>query len=360
MRIIHVVASAFPGNIKGDETHVLYLAGKQLANGEDPVVLTDRDGLAARAFKQEGIPVSVIDDLVPGGRSVATTTALGARLREFNTEILHCHEVPLAPAAVRAANTAGIPCVTTLHVGSGEDLHSLAAANSSGRKLAVIAVARKQYDAMGRVGLSGIEPHYVPLGTKVVAARHQPASRAAKPSLILVGALDFRKGIDLAILAMHELRRKRGTHCPVLNIYGWGPLGRYFVEMTKVLQLDELIKFHGVKLGVLENCARSDVLIVPSRHETGPLVVVEAMSRGMPIVAADVGNVREMLPNRQYGRIVLADSITGLSDAIDSILRDVASGQFNPSAVINRHRSEYSAEKMAEQVAVVYQSALRS
>lgn len=250
--------------------------------------------------------------------------------------------------------------MTTLHVGSGEDLHAIGTANQSGRKLAVIAVSRKQFDAMKRLGMAGIEPHYVPLGSKVLSAGHQPASRTAKPSLILVDTLDFRKGIDLAILAMLELRRKRGAHCPVLNVYGWGRHGRYFVEMTEVLHLDDLIKFHGVKVGVLENCPGSDVLIVPSRRETGPLVVLEAMSRGMPIVAAGVGNVREMLPDRQYGRVVPPESITGLSDAIDSILRDVASGQFNSAVVIKRHSSEYSAEKMAERVDAVYKSALHS
>jgi glycosyltransferase involved in cell wall biosynthesis len=47
------------------------------------------------------------------------------------------------------------------------------------------------------------------------------------------------------------------------------------------------------------------------------LVVLEAMSRGMPIVAADVGGVNEMLPDQQYGRVVPVESITELADAID-------------------------------------------
>jgi glycosyltransferase involved in cell wall biosynthesis len=359
MRIVHIVASSPPGNVKGDETHMLHLVAIQRARGDDPVVITDRDGFVVNSCERDGIPVSVVGDFLRGSHRGSMTTTLDAKLKELDAEILHCHELNAFRSAVEAADNNGIPSVITLHVGSGEVLNELATANRSGRKVAVIAVCKAQFNAIQSAEKPGIELHYVPLTSRIPPDRHQQAaSGPSKPNLVLVGVLDFKKGIDLAILAMLELRRKRGADCPVLNIYGWGRQGRYFTEVVEVLHLDDLVKFHGVDVGILEKCPSSDVLIVASRKETGPLVVLEAMSRGMPVVATDVGDVREMLPDRRYGRVVPVDSITGLADAIDSVLRYVASGRFDPNVVIKRHRSEYSADKMAGRVAAIYNSAL--
>jgi glycosyltransferase involved in cell wall biosynthesis len=78
----------------------------------------------------------------------------------------------------------------------------------------------------------------------------------------------------------------------------------------------------------------------------------------MPIVACNIGDVDEMLPDRRYGRVVPMNSILALADEIDSTLADIASGQFNPDPVIGRHQSQYSVEAMADRTAAVYQSAI--
>lgn len=47
-----------------------------------------------------------------------------------------------------------------------------------------------------------------------------------------------------------------------------------------------------------------------------------------------------MLPDRRYGRIVPVNSITALADAIDSMLADIASGQFDPDLLVKRQQSQ--------------------
>ena len=128
--------------------------------------------------------------------------------------------------------------------------------------------------------------------------------------------------------------------------------------MAKILHLEDVVKFHGVQMDVWDRSRRSDVLIVPSRAETGPLTVLEAMSRGMATVSCEVGEVAEMLPDQRYGRIVPVDSITALADAIDSMLTDVTSGHFNPDLVVGRHQAQYSIDTMADRISTVYQSAI--
>jgi glycosyltransferase involved in cell wall biosynthesis len=326
-------------------------------------VVTDCAGLFSNLCEQDGIPVFMVDplreredalrkgDLPPGEQ-------LAVKLREFDAEVIHCHDVYAAKTVVAVANSIKVPCVISLHGGLGPLVPHFIAAKHSGMEFTIIAVCKEDFEFMQKTDMAGIDFHYVPNATSVSSGmRQQERGGSCRPNLILVGGLVFRKGIDLAILAMFELRRKRGSDCPVLNIYGEGESGDYFIEMTRILHLDDVVKFHGIEMGILDKCPNSDVLIAPSRQETGPLVVLEAMSRGMPVVATSVGEVNEMVPGQQYGRVVPVNSITALADAMDSILTDITSGQFNPDLPVKRHRSQYSIEKMADRIEAIYQSA---
>jgi glycosyltransferase involved in cell wall biosynthesis len=191
----------------------------------------------------------------------------------------------------------------------------------------------------------------VPNGTRAVP---RVTSGAPRPSLISVGRLELAKGHEIAILAMAELKRRHGPDCPPLNIYGAGSLEEYLNEMVSVLGLEDTVRLRGIQLGVLENCPATDILVISSIAETGPLVALEAMSRGMPVVGTRVGEIAEMIPDQRYGYVVQARSIRALADGIESMLSDLHSGRFDPELPIARHREFYTVEKMAEGVDVVY------
>jgi glycosyltransferase involved in cell wall biosynthesis len=176
-----------------------------------------------------------------------------------------------------------------------------------------------------------------------------------------MSALMFRKGVDVAVLTMAELRGRLGSRSPELNIYGEGNYGPYYEEMVTTLGLDNVVHFHDPQADALAlHASTTDILLMPSREETGPLVVLEAMSLGMPIVATNVGEVAQMLPDRRYGRVVPVNSIRDLADAIESLLVDIGAGDFDPDLLIERHRSVYTAEKMAEDVERVYRKLLQT
>jgi glycosyltransferase involved in cell wall biosynthesis len=80
----------------------------------------------------------------------------------------------------------------------------------------------------------------------------------------------------------------------------------------------------------------------------------------MPIVATEVGDVAKMLPDSRYGRVIPPDSVMALADAIESLLADVADGQFNPDLLIERHNSFYSTEKFAERTEAAYEQVILS
>jgi glycosyltransferase involved in cell wall biosynthesis len=327
----------------------------------------DRAGVFTQMCRQRGILAVVMtqgfrpDGVAPGLPSEKTMQGLTSQFRSFNAELIHCHDGQAAVQAIPAGNRAQIPCLLTLHLLANGDLNRLKFAKSVGTRFTIIAVCRSDFESLKESGIPEADIHYVPNGTASAArAGSSQVPRSHRPNLIFVGSVQHQKGVDVAILAMAELKRRRGQSCPILNIYGGGEklYYDYYKEMAEVLGLRDVVRFCGVQPGVLERCPGSDILIVPSRAETGPLVVLEAMSRGMPIVATDVGEVTEMLPDRRYGRIVPVNSITALADAVESLLSEIADGRFDPDLLIDRHRLFHTIEKMAENIDMVYQKVL--
>lgn len=172
----------------------------------------------------------------------------------------------------------------------------------------------------------------------------------------MVGRINEQKGIDVALLALFALRQKLGSSCPSLCVYGDSTGLGYYREIASVLGLDGLVNFNRVELDVFYRHCKSDILLVPSRFETDPLVVLEAMSRGMPIASSNVGDVSDMIPDARYGHVVPVESIAELTDAVDSVLSDVADGRFDSNLLIERHRALYTPERMAERIEFVYDS----
>ena len=348
-------------SLTGVDRHVASLAAVQAELGFEVTVVTDAPGYLTQACEQQGIAVAVEPALKPTSRQwPSPAEPVVSRLVELftglGTELIHCHFPFAAAQAIPAGNRMPVPCVYTQHVPGAKPLIS---AWNSGLRFTTISVSKAGLENLRLGGLPESEIYYVPNGTKAMPAGSapDPERRTGQPNLMFVGSLGLRKGIDIAVLAMYALAQRLGPQCPVLRVYGDGEQ-EFFTEMAAVLGLGELVQFFGVQPGILERCPSTSVLIVPSRSETGPIVVLEAMSRGIPVVAAEVGEVTEMLPDRRYGRIAPVNSIAAFADAICALLADIATGRFDPALLIERHRSCYTNDQMAQSIAAVYQRVL--
>ena len=65
-----------------------------------------------------------------------------------------------------------------------------------------------------------------------------------------------------------------------------------------------------------------DIFVLPSRNEGFPLSIVEAMLAAHPVVATDVGSVREAVDEGRTGFVVPADDVSALRGALDQLVRD--------------------------------------
>ena len=140
---------------------------------------------------------------------------------------------------------------------------------------------------------------------------------AAGPAqLAVVASLDVdRKGHDvlLQVLSAPEWAG-RDWH---LNFYGKGRDQAYLERLVAYYQLTDRVTLRGHVADSAEIWRTNHLLIIPSRIESGPMVLVEAMLSGRPVVSTLVGLVPEWLEDGQTGFIAEASLPESLAKALE-------------------------------------------
>jgi glycosyltransferase involved in cell wall biosynthesis len=164
------------------------------------------------------------------------------------------------------------------------------------------------------------------------------------------------KGLDYLLQAAAALRNSL-PHLSTL-IVGDGPEMAHLKSLAKELGMAERVMFTGHRDDVYDLMAAMDVFVLPSLSEGIPMVLLEAMALGTPIVASRVGGVPEIVEHEATGLLLPPGDPTALSD---SCLR-VISDQNLADALRTRAREkvvrEHSAALMAQQVFALYQELL--
>jgi glycosyltransferase involved in cell wall biosynthesis len=125
------------------------------------------------------------------------------------------------------------------------------------------------------------------------------------------------------------------------------------------LGVGDAITWTGFVTNIAGELARIDALVLPSLFGEGlPMVVLEAMAAGVPVIASDVEGVPEAIVDREDGLLVQPGDAASLAAAIDELtsgLVDYPTLSRNAQA---RHAERFSAETMAGNVAAVYDQVL--
>jgi len=152
-----------------------------------------------------------------------------------------------------------------------------------------------------------------------------------------VGALSAEKRVDLAISAIAAV-----PSC-VLVVAGDGPT-RQAAEAMATRELGERVRWLGAVDDVVAVLHAADALLLTSRTEGMPGVLVEAALCGVPVVATDVGAVRQMVVDRSTGRV----AETHEPDVLAAALREVlANREQMGHAALQHARERYESRVVA-------------
>ncbi|MGQ3357626.1 MAG: glycosyltransferase family 4 protein [Phreatobacter sp.] len=179
-------------------------------------------------------------------------------------------------------------------------------------------------------------------------------ARPDATDLLFIGELRHLKGIDVLIDAI-ALLRGRGRPLTA-TIVGDGPDAGLFRQKARDAGLAEAVTFAGA-LPAREAFARGRLLVVPSRAESLPYVVIEAGAAGIPVLASAVGGIGEIF-GPDADRLVPAGSDWALAGAIEAALDDPDETLALAARLRDRIRAGFSVEAMAEGVLAAYGEAL--
>lgn len=172
------------------------------------------------------------------------------------------------------------------------------------------------------------------------------------PVIGFIGRLAPVKGPDFFLQVAARLQRDMPSLCAVLVGEG---AQRSELEARTAAAGWRGVRFLGHRDDVADVLGAIDVLVMPSRHEGLPMVLLEAMAAGRPVVAAAVGGIPEVVTNGASALLVPPGSVEALAGATRSLLTDprLADALARTAQTVVRR---YTAERMAERVVALYRS----
>lgn len=314
--------------------HVLHVTNDFQDNGTG---ITNMLRVLAVAQRAAGLDVTIASE-VDASSYHDELAALGVRFRRIE-------RVSTPPAARRlaAALTAEGPDVVHVHTGRAalavavgpRDLRRRSVATvhnvfqrSSALMAACAAVVCISEAARGRfrrtvpwsaqrlrVIHNAVDLDVAPAGASA------PAPRLAERSVVYVGGLHRRKGVDVLVEAVGRLVDDGDP----VQLFAYGNRDQpWLEELAAPLVASGHVHLCGFTREPRAVMAAGRVVAIPSRDEPFGLVAVEARAAGAPVVASDLGGLREALDDGRAGDLVPAGDVAAWASALRRVLDDDA------------------------------------
>jgi glycosyltransferase involved in cell wall biosynthesis len=359
MKILHVFRTPVGGLFR----HVRDLVRGQSGLGHEVGILCDSStggAVADELFKSIlprcslGIQRIEISRL-PGLGDISAIFKTKAHAKKIGADVVHGHGAKGGLYGRLAARALGVPSVYTPHGGS---LHynwlafpgflflgSEWALAHIGSAMIFVCEFEQQSFAK-KIGLAGKLNAVVYNGLwPEEFARIEPRGDAA--DVLFMGDMRILKGVDVLLKALALVKHKRGVST---NLVGDGPDLAQFQKLAGDLGLSENVKFLG-RLPTAEALKCGRLLVMPSRAESFPYVVLEAAAGRVPMIASDVGGIPEILSSENLCPPNNADA---LARHIEMALATPETANQTAEALSETIKSRFNASDMAKNVTEFY------
>lgn len=185
-------------------------------------------------------------------------------------------------------------------------------------------------------------------------------SDVSQKRVIAVGRLDYQKGFDRLIRAWTLVKQTNQFGDWQLDIFGQGDWQDKLQRMIDDRNLGESVRINRPTAHIGEEYARSAMLVMTSHYEGLPMVMIEAMSCGLPVISFDYKcGPKDIIRHAENGMVVSDGDIVGLATAMMRVMRDDA---FRHALSVNaRNVSElYDEESIMHRWVSLFSSLIKS
>jgi glycosyltransferase involved in cell wall biosynthesis len=361
--ILHVTSPARAGGL---ESVVQLLARSQQAAGHRVIVAAtvgqdESDNSFLLALAADAVESAVVR---VGARSyVREWRGLRALCLAKQPDIVHTHGYRSDVIGSLASASVHTPRVTTVHGFTGGNIKNRANEWIQVRAVrkfdAVVPVSGSIFERLRKAGIRESILHTIPNAVdprRVIASRREARRRLGLAdedfAIGWVGRMSREKDLGALVQALRIAKK------PFKAVFvGDGPCRTQLQLLATSLGVSSLIQWQGLVPDAASLFSAFDVFVLSSRTEGIPIVLLEAMRAGVPIVATRVGGVPEMLGENE-ALLVASEQPDALAAAIDTVRAHADAARSRASAARARLEHDFAVESWIERYDAVYRSVL--
>lgn len=369
LHVLHVVS----GDLWAGAEAQLFTLAKTLHGrpGTTVSVVIFNPGRLEQELRKTGIRVIVLDEEKLNG--IQILRQLVRTVRELNPDIIHTHRTKENILGSIAAKFNGIPSLRTAH---GAPEHATGWHNFPKRfirlldwfggrflQCRVIAVSADLADILGqefpservRIIENGIDID------ALVQSAAQTTTRATTSSLNIgiAGRLVPVKRVDLFIRTAKYLHDTHSELDLDFHIYGDGPLRKELEVLARSLETESYLHFEGHCDDIPAVLRNLDLLLMTSDHEGLPMILLEAMTLEIPIIAHRVGGITKLLDQGNCGVLVEDHRPEGYARAVRQLAMEPELRKEIAHKAVQRIKNCYSAKQNADNYCTEYKNILQ-
>ena len=371
MRIVHCLRAPVGGLFR----HVVDLASAQAALGHSVGLIVDSEAANALTERQLaaiaprlalGIKRIAMHRL-PAPSDLAAHRALTRHARGLAIDVLHGHGAKggaFARLAGRTLKREGA-LVKTFYTPHGGTLNYAPRSLEGRLFMALERILERFTDGLifesafaarvygKRIGGTQAPRRVIPNGLLAADfAAHVPASDAA--DFLFIGELRALKGVDVLLRALAALNASQPVRLTAV-IVGAGPDGDSFKRLAGELRLNACVTFPGA-MPAAAAFALGRTLVVPSRKESFPYIVLEAAAAGLPLIATNVGGIPEIVAGTDTA-LVAASDVTALKGAMALSVADRAGASERAARLKAAVAAKFTVAQMTDEIMNFYRDA---
>ena len=324
-------------------------------------------GRIGEELREQGFDIVGLPEIEPEVSPYRRFLVLKKLLRTLRVDVIHTHDTgALADAAQCRLLGAKAKIVHTFHFGNYPNLKrshllmELVFSRFAHRLIAVGYEQSKKIQHSLRLSESRITTLYN--GVECIASsdcrKTVPGAQDIPHGKVVIGSISTltkQKGL-FVLLDAAEILRDNGVQCVIL-VAGGGPLQPDLERVVQERRLEDMVRFLGWVDKAAEQLLPSlDIFCQSSLWEANSIVLLEAMSAGLPIVTTDVGESRHVIEEGFSGLVVEPGNPAALADALADLVKNAELRMSMGGRAKQKFDDQYTVDRMIGNYESVYEA----
>ncbi len=361
MKILYVITRA---DLGGAQTHLIDLL-EGLQGRVTPEVIVGEHGFLTKHLEDMGIYCEVVPSLVQPIdpiNDIRAVFAIRSIIARRKPDLVHLHTSKAGVVGRVAAASLRVPSIFTAHTWCFAEGTSwkwrtigLPVERAISRFTDCIVNVSEENRRLALRNGVGREPQQITIhnGVADTNLRADPGV-STKAGIICVARFVPQKDQALLLRALHRIASDA-----MLMFVGDGPTRGEIEALAATLRLSDRVQFLGERRDISELFAAAQLFVLPSRWEGFPLTILEAMRAGLPVIATDVGGVREAVQHSHTGFLTNVGDEADMAQKLETLLSSAELRRQMGAAGRARYEELFTRQGMLKSLCAVYDAVLK-